>query len=403
MDTSDQQIFFALTTAIDDHVVDPRADSHSLLHSLLDLVSLVILGTICGAKSYEDIVQWAQGHLPWLQGFLELNYGVPSASTMKNVFERIHPADLEDLFVALTCCFADLGDELVSLDGKVFRGACAKSAGGKQLLVLNAWANEHKLVIGQHLVEEGHNEITDLPVLIAKLPLKGAHVTIDAIGTQLAIASALREAGADYTLIAKNNQPELRRQIHEFFEWQIALPKVNESRVEFGVDEEWDKGHGRIECRKVFSYSGEKLRQGKTGLPRVFDFEGAQTIVRLERERHLDSGVESEVHYYISTRPGDTDKDAAFINRAIRSHWGVENKVHWVLDMSFNEDARQVKNRMAAYNLGIIRRLSLNLVRQETSLGKRVPLRTRMFRASFDRGYLAKILAQAHLPGVHAS
>lgn len=401
MDEHQHATFITLLHTIDATVVEPRDERHSLLHNLLDIVALVILGTICGAKSYEDVVQWAHGHLAWLQEFLFLDHGIPKECTLRNVFERIDSDDLEELFVELTATMALLDEALISLDGKAFRGATAKSNTGKQLMVLNAWAHDNELIIGQHLVEEGHNEISDLPALIDKLELEGAHVTIDAIGTQTAIAEQLRRKGADYTFIAKDNQPELHAQIREFFEWQMALPQVNESRVVFGHDEQWDKGHGRIEKRAVHCYDGALLNSGHIGLPRVFEFAGARTIIRLERERHLGDQVNTELHYYFSTRAGSSDQHAAFFNRAIRAHWGVENKGHWVLDVTFGEDARRLRKRTAAYNLGIIRRLALNLVRKETSLGSRVPLRTRMFRASCDPGYLAKILAVGLEPAVH--
>lgn len=204
---------------------------------------------------------------------------------------------------------------------------------------------------------------------------------------------------AHYILIAKDNQPTLRREIVEFFEWQLDEKLARESKLELSRAEDVDGGHGRVEIRRAFCYEGECLSK----LSRLADFRDARSIIRLERERHIGDEVESEVHYYISSLPASSDLDAARFIGQIRNHWQVENKLHWCLDVTWGEDACRVRHRNAAYNLAIIRRLALNLVRTETSLGKRVSLRNRQFRAAVDRAYLVKILAQVFMPGLHVS
>lgn len=387
-------IFVALRVAIDDTVEDPRNDQPSLLHPFLDIMVIVILGSICGAEGYPEIHQWAQGNEKWLKKFLELPHGIPSHYTLGSVLERVEPDEMAECFVLITQALAQRTDKLVSLDGKVLRSSLKRVQGKKALLMLSAWGHDNQLTLAQKAVEEGHNEITDLPQLIDALVLDEATVTIDAIGTQVEIAKKLRDKGADYILIAKDNQPNLHEEVREFFEWQLDSKLSRDLRLELGFHEDTDKGHGRVEVRRAHTYEGEKLKH----LARLLEFPDVRTIVRLERERHLGDEASTEVHYYISSRSGGDAKGAAYFIDAIRAHWEIENKVHWVLDVCFGEDRNPLNRRNAAHNLGIIRRLALNLVRKEKSLGKRVSIKARLLRACTDRKYLLKILAQAFEP-----
>lgn len=373
---------------VDEHIIDPRRD-HMQLYPIVDIVSIAILGTLCGADGYEELWDWGEANEEWLSDHLVLDNGIPPESCIRRVFGALDPDDLCDCFRDITRALASGRDRHISIDGKALRGNGRR--GDRALMLLNAWGNETRLVLAQRVIEPGENEISALPDLIDELDLEGSTVTLDAVNTQVDVTQRLRSQGADYILAVKRNQPNLFNELKDFFDWQFDPKLALESRLELGFNEHVDGGHGRVETRTLHCYQGKMLK----GLSRLADFRDANTIIQLKRERDLGHKSEVETRYFISSLPGRKDEHAQRLNRSIRLHWNVENKVHWVLDVSMGEDSCRVHNKRAAANLAVLRRMALNLLRHEPTAGKRVSIKRRRFRCCIDRRYLASVLAHA--------
>lgn len=391
----------ALMTLIDDHIIDPRRD-HAQLYPIGDIVAVVVLATLCGAEGYEDIADWAMANQDWLDEHLCLEHGVPPESCIRRVFGAIDFDDVDDLFTDVTTRLAQFEESQICIDGKSVRGSYRRTHENEQaLMLLNAWGHERRLVLAQRVIEPGKNEITEAPALLDKLAVEDTTVTVDAVNCQIALTSQLRERRAHYVMPVKENQPNLLSELEELFRDQLAerplasaqRPAQHKDRLVFVEDV--DKGHGRIETRRLHCLQGSALK----GLMRLREFRDAGTVIRLERTRELKHKVEHETRYFISSMSGKTEADARRLNSVIRNHWTVENQLHWVLDVSLGEDACRVNNRRAAANLAVVRRLALNLVRQEPTAGPRVSIRRRRWRANCDRRYLASILAPLRKSG----
>lgn len=389
-----EQVMPALTTLVDDHIIDPRRE-HGQRHCLIDIVAIALVATLCGAEGYDEISDWGQANADWLGPWLSLKHGVPDESCFRRVLSAIDPDDMIDLVEAVTQVLARSEDEQVCIDGKAIRGS--RRHDEQALMLLNAWGSEQRLVLAQQVIEPEQNEISALPNLLDTLDLEGAVVTIDAVNTQVSATERLREAGADFVLPVKDNQPTLHEELKEFFSWQFDDSLALESRLQLHFDEQVDGGHGRVETRQLWCYQGPQLDD----LSRLHDFRDARTVICLRRERDLGDKTQCETRYFITSLPATSAADARRLNDVIRNHWGVENSAHWVLDVTLSEDACRVANKRAAANLAIIRRMALNLLRHEPSAGKRVSIKRRRWWCCIDRQYLMAVLAQALVPGVH--
>jgi len=366
-------------------VHDPRREHVTTLHTLEAIIVITILASICGAKTWVDVQQWGEAKEKWLSEFLDLKHGIPSYDTFGRVFQLLDPTSLNQAFVSWMSSLAELSEDIVSLDGKTVRRSLDSADGKGPIHLVNAWASANELVLAQFKVDDKSNEITALPELLEMLNLKGSVVTIDAMGCQVAIAQKIEEKGADYVLALKRNQPELYQNVVEFFDW-IDSEKPKDQPVELGRSEEVDGGHGRIETRRVTC--SEQL-DGVGGTER---WPGLRSVVRVESLREVGEESRAEHRYYISSLPGATDQDAQRLNRVIRTHWEIENKVHWVLDVAMREDENRARKDHSAENLALIRKLTLNLIRREKSL--KCGAAAKQKRAGWDQNYLLKILSQ---------
>jgi predicted transposase YbfD/YdcC len=366
-------------------VHDPRRQHPTTLHSLEAILTITILATICGAHNWVEIEQWGHAHHQWLSEFLDLTYGIPSHDTLGRVFALLDPTALQQAFTTWMSALANVAEEVLALDGKTIRRSLDRADGTGALHVVSAWASRNELVLAQFKVDDKSNEITALPELLALLNLHGSVVTIDAMGCQVEIARQIVDQGGDYVLSLKENQPGLHRECEELFEW-LRGPHPKDQAVVLGYDAQVDGGHGRIETRTVWS------TEALEGLSACERWPGLTTLVLVESTRQVAAQESMERRYYISSLPGTTDQEAKRLSGVIRTHWEIENRVHWVLDVAMGEDANRTRAGESAQNLALIRKLALNLLRRETSVP--VGIAAKQKRAGWDHNYLLKILAQ---------
>jgi len=350
---------------------DPRVERNRE-HLLEEILLIAIAAVLSGAESWNDIADYGEAKLEWLKTFLSLPSGIPSHDTFNRVFAALDPEEMEKGFVAWVSSIARLtAGEVVAIDGKALRGT--RQTGKKTLVhMVSAWAESNGLVLAQRKVDEKSNEITAIPKLLDALELAGTVVTIDAMGCQREIAGRIVEKKADYVLAVKDNQGLLSEQVKDSF---LLLESD-------AVDEEIDCGHGRVECRRCSVIADLSL------IEKAAEWTSLQGLVRIEAERyHKVSGkTEREIRYYItSLRPA-----AAHLNRVIRQHWGIENKLHWVLDVGFGEDLSRKRAGHAAQNFSILNRIALNLLKQDKSSKRGI--KGKRLKAAWDQPYLLKLL-----------
>ena len=359
---------------------DPRRD-HMPLHNLWDIVAITILAVVAGADSWVEVASYGVSKLDFLKTFLELPNGIPSHDTFGRVFALLNPIALQDGFVKWVQVLAEatLG-RLVAIDGKTARRSFDTAAGKGPLHMVSAWASENRLLLGQRACDSKSNEITAIPELVKTLEIAGAIVTIDAMGCQKTIAASIQEAGADYVLAVKDNQPTLHDDIRQVFSDGLDNDFAD---LEHHCHRTVDKGHGRVE-KRVYHIVGvpEELAE------RHADWEGLHSIGFVYSERQEgDQEPSMETRVFISSLP---PKVKAFA-RAVRNHWGIETSLHWVLDVSFREDDSRLHKGNGQQNMALIRRLAVSLLHKEATCKAGVSCKRK--RAGWNDDYLLKVLA----------
>src|SRR6476469_5041712 len=373
-----QDLQMGLSTYFND-LPDPRVD-RTKQHLLKDILVITILATIAGAVGWEDIENYGLSKQQWLEEFLELPNGIPSDDTFRRVFEKLDPKVLEQkLSQWLQQIMGSVLQEIIPIDGKSLRGSYDREKGLKNLHLVTAWASEQRLVLGQVKVEDHSNEITAIPALLELIDIGGAIITIDAMGTQTEIVRLIHQKKADYVVALKSNHPTLYTQVKKWFE----TAKFQELQgIKISYDSRTEKGHHRVETRKVWAVPVAELG----GLYKQEQWANLRTIVIVERTRNLWNKTTYEVQFYLSSLP----VDAQLNGRAIRQHWGIENQVHWSLDVTFNEDKCRIRSLNSPQNLALLRRMALNAVNQETTLQR--SLRQKRKRAAMNNDYMMQIL-----------
>lgn len=361
-------------------IKDPRAKS-AKRHELLDIIIIAVSAIICEAETWVDIAEFGRSRLAWFKSFLPLPHGIPSHDTFGRVFALLNPEE----FVRCFRLWAEglreaLGGQLVHIDGKTLRGAHDIASGKTPLNLVSAWVSANRLVLGQIKVKDGSNEITAIPPLLKVLALKGCILTIDAIGTQKEIASEIRNQGADYVLALKGNQGLFYEGVVESFKEGL---KTNFKDIAHAYYETLDKDHGRIETRRYWTISDADYLK-------YFDPQGEwqdlKSVGMVEAERIIQGEVTKETRYYISSLSGEAKE----FGQAVRGHWGIENSLHWVLDVAFREDHSRVRKGYGAENMAALRRLAINLIQREPTFRKSV--KGRRLKACWDESYLLKLL-----------
>jgi len=353
---------------------DPRVE-RTKHHLLEDILVIAICTLLCGGESFEDMEVFGESKEEWFRTFLQLPHGIPSHDTFNRVFAALDPEKFMEAFMRWTESLRKAVDEeIVALDGKALRRAL--DAGECPKVVVSAWAAGSGLVLGQRKVDDKSNEITAVPELLRTLELSGCIVTLDAMGCQKQIAREIVEADADYVLALKGNQGTAYEEIRSYLDEAIAS-----GRAELQSCEHVDKGHGRIEIRRYWQ-STQIDWFADRGL-----WEGLCSVGVVEAIREINGKQSVERRYYLSSLELDVERFA----RAVRGHWGVENQLHWVLDVVFNEDQSRARSGYATENLALLRRWSLNLIKAD-KLKTKNSLKGRRKAAGWDNRYLLHLL-----------
>jgi predicted transposase YbfD/YdcC len=363
-------------------IKDPRVE-RTRYHLLTDIITIAILAVIAGALGWEDIEEYGLNKQEWLETFLELPLGIPSPDTFRRVFEKINPKEFEQCFRQWVQSLVEkLGVEVVAIDGKTHRGSYDRASQLKALHTVSAWSSKHRLVLGQIKVSEKSNEITAIPALLEMLDISGCIITIDAMGTQKLIAQKIIAANADYVLSLKDNHPTLHQQLKNWFEANLAQGFKS---VDVNISQRIEKGHHRIENRQVYTVP-------VTEVPALHEQDlwvGLKTVVMVVRSIQHWNQTTNEVQFYITSLVSDANK----IGSAIRQHWGIENSVHWTLDVTFGEDECRVHSLHSPQNFALLRRIALNALERETSFRRSIRQKSR--RAAMNDQYMISVLTAA--------
>lgn len=358
---------------------DPRVVGRSD-HKLLDILAIAILAMICGADGWDDLSVFGHCKVTWLKTFLDLPAGVPSADTFRRVLSALDPDAFRGCFVTwMQTLVGSTDGKLVAIDGKTARRSFDGAAEQSPLHLVSAWVHQNNLTLGQRATDPGSNEITAVPKLLGMLNLRGATVTLDAMGTQKEIAQKILDKEAHYILALKGNQTKLHQEVaHVFAEAGTGFFSL----VKHTMHETIEEGHGRRELRRVWTTADLSRIKEAAKWP------GLRSITMVERERQVGSGDETtyEQHYFISSH---ARKGAKAMGTMIRAHWAIENQCHWVLDVAFREDESRI--RAGQENVALLRKIALNLLKQEHSIKRGIAAKRKA--AGWDHDYLLRVLS----------
>jgi len=358
---------------------DPRVEGRCE-YSLVEIITIAICAIISGSETWTDIETYGESKQVWLSEFLPLKSGIPSHDTFGKVFAMIDAEQFQTSFVRwVQSAFHVTQGQVIAIDGKTARRSHDKAIGKKAIHMVSAWANESGITLGQRKVDDKSNEITAIPELLELLYVTGCIVTIDAMGCQKKIADKIVRQQADYVLSVKDNQKKLHQDLQDWFAY---ADQVQFKDMSYDYHKMVSKGHGRLEIRECWVIDDpiafEHIRHydGWTGLT---------SIVRVQRERRIKGDSQQETAYYITS----LDPDAERILNATRQHWSIENQLHWVMDVTFNEDQMRTRQGNSPQNLIVLRNIALNILKQDTSKGS---LRQKRYRAALDDTFLEKLL-----------
>jgi predicted transposase YbfD/YdcC len=363
-----------------DEIVDPRINRRKV-HSLTDMIVIAICAVICNANGWTDMRIWAETHQQWLERFLELPGGLPSRDTLRRTLSRIDPKAFQEAFLKwLKGLRKQLGN-VIAIDGKTLRGS--KAGGVKPLHIVSAWASDQHLTLGQTTVDQKSNEITAIPQLLESLTLSGAIVTIDAMGCQRDIAAKIIQRKGHYCLAVKGNQDNLYKDLKAEFEKAMSLDRAPKRLSTYEVASNEKKPHGRYEKRCSFTLPAPKALRASG------DWKKLQSIgltITYRSDVPNDWG-DGEVRYYIMSFENDAKRFAT----AVRQHWGIENSLHWVMDVTFREDESRIHKDYGGENVSWLRRLAVTLIKHNTK--QKGSIRQKRLRAGYDFEFLLEILS----------
>lgn len=360
-------------------IEDPRG-KQGRLHKFTDIMVISILATICGADDWTEIEEYGVSKRDFLEQILELPNGIPSHDTFGRVFGMIEPSVFEKYFSLWVRDLCEMAGEIVNFDGKELRRSFSTDEGKAAIYMVSAWANANNMVLGQVKVDEKSNEITAIPKLLEMLDLEGAIITIDAMGCQREIAKGIIEKEANYVLAVKGNQGGLHEEMIESFE-KVGGTHQAEDHTTINKD------HGRLEYRTAYALKAEEWLSCDV----LSKWVGLQSIVKIETRTTYTNGkkkgqIRRQIRYYISSLPANS----GWHNIIVRNHWGIENKLHWVLDMAFREDDSRVRKGYGPQNMAILRHIALNKLKNEKTLKRGIKAKRKT--AGWDNDYLIKVL-----------
>jgi predicted transposase YbfD/YdcC len=371
-----------LPSSFHDHfatLTDPRCPHapHSR-HLLMDILVIAVCAVMGGAEGWEDIEEYGKAQAEWFADLLDLPHGIPGHDTFRRVLSRLDPEELTQCFIAWTHALSEAsGGEIVSIDGKTLRHSFDQATSTAAIHMVSAWASANRLVLGQLKVDEKSNEITAIPELLRLLDVQGAVVTIDAMGCQKEIAKPITEQGADCVLALKENHPTLYEAVTLFLNEARATAFAD---VEHTYHETVDGDHGRIETRRYWITSAIEW------LGATVSWSNLHSGGMVESRREIGEMVQIDTRYFLTSLPAQ----AVPFAHAVRQHWGGENSLHWLLDVSFQEDVCRIRKEKGAQTFAVLRHIALNLLRREPHHKRGIKARRK--RAGWDRDYLVQVL-----------
>lgn len=360
---------------------DPRKERHSSRHLLMDILMLTILAVICGADSWVAVEKFGHAKKEWLKTFLALPNGIPSHDTIGDFFARVNSTQLQNCFLRwIRMIFKLSHGEIIAIDGKTLRHSYDTANNRPAIHMVSAWACQNRLVLGQVKTDDKSNEITAIPELLKMIDVSGNIVTIDAMGCQKNIAKQIIDQGGDYVFNLKGNQSTLYNDVKLFIESYVDNKQLQNAK--FDTFEIIDGDHGRVETRRYW------ITNNISWLSQLDEWSGLNSIGMVEYEQTDKATGETQIERrcFISSLRASAEPFA----NAVRLHWGIENSLHWCLDVAFNEDHCRVRKEAAPENLAIIRHIAMNLLKQETTA--KVGIKNKRLMAGWDHKYLAKLL-----------
>ena len=361
-------------------VIEDTRDQKKRRHLLIDVLVIAIVAVICGANGWTQVEAFGKAKEAWLRKFLQLPNGIPSHETFGRVFAVLSPEVFEARFRDWVASVQEAcGEDIIAIDGKSLRRSHCRNQGLGPLHLVSAWSAANGLVLAQQATEAKSNEITAIPKVLEMLELKGCIVTIDAMGCQKAIAEQIVARGGDYVLALKGNQSTLAQAVEERFIDADAADSVG-----WSVDTHTtiDRGHGRVETRRYFTLTAVDK------IPQAADWEKLNMVGMVQSERQANGKTTLEHRFYI----GRIGADAQRFAWAVRNHWGIENRLHWCLDIAFREDESRIRDRQAANNFAVLRHIALNLLKKDTTI--KGGIKTKRLVAGWSEDYLANLLFQ---------
>jgi predicted transposase YbfD/YdcC len=357
---------------------DPRRQWGYIRHKLIDLLVIGLCSIITRGEGFDEMEEMGRDREEWFRQFLELPHGIPDEDTFRRIFERINPAELMNCLQNWLGMTGKAGGRHVAIDGKTLRGS-GREGDQRAVHIVSAWVNENNLVLGQLATEEKSNEITAIPELLNLIDVKGDTITIDAMGCQKEIVKQIRARKADYVLAVKENQPMLYEEIKEYFEY--LDDRQTRTMPEDLWESEVEKDHGRIERRRIRTAKDIGFLSGKG------DWKDIRTIIECRGSRTTGDTTTVTNRYFISNK----DIPAEELGKDIRGHWGIENGLHWMLDVNFKEDGCRARKDNSPKNLNILRKVALSRLRAVDG-GKRVSVKRKMLRAGLVPEFLRTVL-----------
>lgn len=362
------------------NIEDPRIE-RTKLHKLADILVIAICAVIAGADNWEDIEEFGKARIEWFQSILEIPNGIPSHDTFNRLFARLEPEQFQNSFISWMKSASELiGGQVIAIDGKVVRRSHDNGIGKSAIDMVSAWATANQLVLGQVKVDEKSNEITAIPVLLDALEIAGCIITIDAMGCQIEIAKKIVDRKGEYGLALKGNQGNLHEDVELLFN---DLEKSQYKNFSFDYEKTVDKNHGRIEIRECWAISDREILRHLRGFDK---WEKLETVSRIRSERRIGDETSIEDRFYITSFTG-----ASKILGAIRSHWGIENQLHWVLDIAFDEDRSRIRKDYGSENFAVLRHIALNLLNQEKTCKR--GMKGKRLLAGWNHDYLITVLS----------
>lgn len=363
-------------TSFFETIPDPRRVQANVAHPLLTVIAVVFVGVLCGAEGWDEIVLFAEGKQAWLSSWLDLRNGIPSADTLRRVFQRLDPKAFgEGMRGWMLSIAGALKNKVVAIDGKTLRGVGQRA--DAPLHMVHVWAVGARVLLASGSTERAPSEPEVTRQLLDLLQLEGAIITLDANGCCRESMAKIQERGGEWVCALKGNRSALHEAVERCFEAIAAADKLDDLTLQWA---EGGAAHGREEARRVFVVKAEDADLGDEALP------GLRSLVMIQRARLAAGSLSVERQYYVSSLPPQARKLA----KVIREHWGVENGLHWILDVQMREDACAVHDRVAAENLALVRRAALSILKRDTKVKHGVKLKSS--RASCDNDYIEHLL-----------